>query len=75
MDGSRSREGRRELLRQSSAFVTRMGEKEREPGALGNGLKGLELAKVGLIAHPMQNFLRNMIGTLFLMSGGFMICK
>ena len=45
------------------------------PGALGNGLKGLELAKVGLIAHPMQNFLRNMIGTLFLMSGGLMVCK
>ena len=29
------------------------------PGALGNGLKQLELSKVGLIAHPMQNEARN----------------
>ena len=44
-------------------------------GALGNSLKGLELAKVGLIAHPMQNSVRNMIGTLVLMCGGLIMCK
>ena len=33
------------------------------------------MAKVGLIAHPMQNSTRNMIGTLFLMCGGPMMSK
>ena len=33
------------------------------------------MAKVGLIAHPMQNSIRNMIGTLFLMCGGLMMSK
>ena len=33
------------------------------------------MAKVGLIAHPMQNSIRNMIGTLLLMSGGLMMSK
>ena len=42
---------------------------------LGNGLKWLEWAKVGLIAHHMQNFLRNMISILFLMCGGLMMSK
>ena len=45
------------------------------PGALGNGLKWVEWAKVGLIAYPMQNYMRNMIGTLFLMCGGLMMSK
>ena len=44
-------------------------------GALGNGLKQLELSKVGLIAHPMQNSVRNMIGTLVLMCGGLIMSK
>ena len=44
-------------------------------GGLGNGLKWLEWAKVGLIAHHMQNFLRNMISILFLMCGGLMMSK
>ena len=46
-----------------------------KPGALGNGLKVVEWAKVGLIAYPMQNYMRNMIGTLFLMCGGLMMSK
>ena len=33
------------------------------------------MAKVGLIAHPMQKSIRNMIGTLFLMCGGLMMSK
>ena len=45
------------------------------PGALGNGLKQLELSKVGLIAHPMQNSVRNRIGTLVLMCGGLIMSK
>ena len=45
------------------------------PGALGNGLKQLELSKAGLIAHPMQNSVRNMIGTLVLMCGGLIMSK
>ena len=44
-------------------------------GALGNGLKRLELAKLGFITHPMQNSMRNMTGTLFLMCGGLMMSK
>ena len=44
-------------------------------GALGNGLKWVEWAKVGLIAYPMQNYIRNMIGTLFLMCGGLILSK
>ena len=42
---------------------------------LGNGLKWLELAKVGLIAHLMQNSLRNMISTLLWMCGGPIMSK
>ena len=38
-------------------------------GALRNGLKWLEWAKVCLIAHPMQYYIRNMIGTSFLCRG------
>ena len=44
----------------------------------GNGLRGLEeprMAKVGLIAHPKQNLIRNMTGTLFLMHGGHIMSK
>ena len=41
-----------------------------EARALGNGLKWLESAKVGLVAHSMQNSITNMTGTLFLMCGG-----
>ena len=37
--------------------------------------KRLERAKVSLIAHPTQNSIRNMIGTLFLMYGGLMMSK
>ena len=44
-------------------------------GALRNGLKRLELVKVGLIAHPMQNSSRNMIVTLFFMLDGVMVSK
>ena len=33
------------------------------------------MAKVGLIAHPMQNSVRNMIGTLVLMCGVLMTSK
>ena len=33
------------------------------------------MAKVGLIAHPMQNLIRNMVGTLFLVCGGLMMSK
>ena len=33
------------------------------------------MAKVGLIAHPMQNFIRIMIGTLFLICGGLIMIK
>ena len=33
------------------------------------------MVKVGLIAHPMQNSMRNMTGTLFLMCGGLMMSK
>ena len=33
------------------------------------------MAKVGLIAHPMQNSIRNRIGTLVLMCGGLMMSK
>ena len=44
-------------------------------GGLGNGLKQLELSKVSLIAHPMQNSSRNMIGTLVLMCGGLTMSK
>ena len=44
-------------------------------GGLGNGLKQLELSKVGLIAHPMQNLIRNMVGTLSLVCGGLMMSK
>ena len=33
------------------------------------------MAKVGLIAHPMQNLIRNMTGTLLLMCGGLIIDK
>ena len=36
---------------------------------------GTQNAKVGLIAHPIQNSIRNMIGTLLLMSGGLMRSK
>ena len=43
--------------------------------ALRNGLKRLELAKVGLIANPMQNSIRNMIGILFLMCDGLIVNK
>ena len=45
------------------------------PGALGNGLKRLESAKVGLVANSMQNSIRNMTGTLFLMCGGLILSK
>ena len=48
---------------------------QQHPGALGNGLKWVEWAKVGLIAYPMQNYMRNMIGTLFLMCCGLTISK
>ena len=44
-------------------------------GALGNGQKWLELAKVGLIAHLMQNSIRNMMGTLLWMCGGPIMSK
>ena len=33
------------------------------------------MAKVGLTAHPIQNSVRNMTGTLFLMCGGLMMSK
>ena len=33
------------------------------------------MAKVGLIAHPMQNYVRNIIGTLVLMCGGLIMSK
>ena len=33
------------------------------------------MAKVGLIAHPMHNSIRNMIGTSFLMCGGLIMSK
>ena len=33
------------------------------------------MAKVGLIAHPMQNLIRNIVGTLFLVCGGLMMSK
>ena len=33
------------------------------------------MAKVGLIAHPMQNSIRIMICTLFLMCGGLIMIK
>ena len=33
------------------------------------------MAKVGLIAHPIQNSIRNMIGTLLLMCDGLMMSK
>ena len=33
------------------------------------------MAKVGLIAHPMQNSIRIMIGTLFLMCGDLIMSK
>ena len=44
-------------------------------GALGNGLKRLESAKVGFVAHSMHNYIRNMTGTLFLMSDGLIMSK
>ena len=33
------------------------------------------MAKVGLTTHPMQNLMRNMVGTLFLFCGGLMMSK
>ena len=42
---------------------------------LRNGLKQLELSKVGLISHPMQNSVRNMSGTIVLMCGGLIMSK
>ena len=40
------------------------------PGGLGNLVTGLGSAKVGFLAYPMQNFIRNTIGTSVLMNGG-----
>ena len=37
--------------------------------------KMVGMGKVGLIAHHMQNFLRNMISILFLMCGSLMMSK
>ena len=33
------------------------------------------MAKMGLIAYPMQNSVRNMIGTLVFMCGGLIMSK
>ena len=33
------------------------------------------MAKMGLIAYPMQNYMRNMIGPLFLMCGDLRMSK
>ena len=46
-----------------------------EAGALRNGLKWLESAKVGLVAHSLQNYITNMTGTLFFMCGGPILSK
>ena len=40
-----------------------------------NSLKWLELVKVGLIAHPMQNFYEEHDQHLVLMSGSLMMSK
>ena len=70
----------REFCSTSNRFQTKAGDPwildiVQVPGALGNGLKRLESAKVGLVANSMQNSIRNMTGTLFLMCGGLILSK